>query len=236
MSVEPIPDPPWRSEPRPKPAARPPLTRETVVEAALRVLDRDRLAALSMRRVADELDVTAASLYVHVRSKDDLLELVLDRVLGEIEVPEPDPPRCGDQLKEFARNMRRALERHPDVASLAAGLFPHGPYAVQMMERLLRIFDAAGLDARMKAYAAWLLLRYVNAVALDDIRGLPAPGTAGKSPEEVVGMISGYFSSLPGDRFPHVVELGRTLQEPDLREARFEFGLDLIVDRITSRA
>jgi AcrR family transcriptional regulator len=79
----------------------------------LRLLDRDGLDALSMRRGADELGTGAASLYWHVGSKDGLLDLVFDRVIGEQPIPAPDPKRWKEQLKEVARAQRSASIRHP---------------------------------------------------------------------------------------------------------------------------
>ena len=68
------------------------LTKEGIVDAALVVLDRDALEGFSMRAVAVELGTGAGSLYWHVRGKEELLNLMVDRVIGELEVPDPDPP------------------------------------------------------------------------------------------------------------------------------------------------
>src|SRR6185295_17980549 len=87
-----VPDPPWWRR-KAEPAARDkrPLTRELIVDAALVLLERDGLQGLSMRRLAQELDAGAASLYWHVGDKEELLNLLLDRIVGETPVPEPDP-------------------------------------------------------------------------------------------------------------------------------------------------
>ena len=90
------PEPPWR---RPQPPPRAPITREAIVEAALVVLDRVGMDGLSMRRVAEELGTGAASLYWHVRNKEELFQLIFDRVTREIVLPEPDPARWKEQLK-----------------------------------------------------------------------------------------------------------------------------------------
>src|SRR5581483_4119040 len=93
--------PPWQRYPpeRGRRRGRPPITREAIVETALQLLDRDGLDQLSMRRVADALDTGPASLYWHVGSKDGLLDLVFDQVIGEQEVPDPEPERWQEQLK-----------------------------------------------------------------------------------------------------------------------------------------
>jgi len=89
-----IPAPPWQRLPdRQTRRRRDPISREAIVQAAVRLLDTEGLDAFSMRRVADELGTGAASLYWHVGSKDGLLDLVMDQVIGEQRVPEPEPER-----------------------------------------------------------------------------------------------------------------------------------------------
>src|SRR5215211_6987263 len=96
-----IPPPPWQRVPERAPGRRrDPLTREAIVAAAIEVLDSHGLAGFSMRRVADQLDTGPASLYWHVGSKDGLLDLLMDHVIGEQAVPDPDPARWREQLKE----------------------------------------------------------------------------------------------------------------------------------------
>src|SRR5580765_1801237 len=80
-------DPPWRPPARGTAVPRAPITREAIVEAALAVLDRDGVDGLSMRRVAEELDTGAASLYWHVKNKDELLQLIFERTTQEVTLP-----------------------------------------------------------------------------------------------------------------------------------------------------
>src|SRR5215469_9991688 len=109
-----IPPPPWQRLPdRRARRRREPISRDAIVTAAVELLDREGLAALSMRRLAEELGTGAASLYWHVGSKDGLLDLVFDHIIGEGKVPEPDPGRWQEQLKEVARAQRDASLRHP---------------------------------------------------------------------------------------------------------------------------
>src|SRR5438045_7753763 len=116
---DPVPEPPWRADARARAEPRLPLTRDAIVEAALRVLDREGMDGLSMRRVAEELGTGAASLYWHVRNKDELLQLLNERFAAEVELPEPDPSRWQEQLKEVAHQMRSAAHRHRDLARIS---------------------------------------------------------------------------------------------------------------------
>src|SRR4029453_13759363 len=93
-----VPDPPWQAAPRARPA-RAPLSQDAIVHAALRVLDREGAAGLSMRRVADELGTGPASLYWHVANKDALIDLIVDRVAGEV-----PPPRAGGGSRTAGRS------------------------------------------------------------------------------------------------------------------------------------
>src|ERR1700748_3245060 len=103
-----IPAPPWQRLPdRSSRKRREPISREAIVAAAIQLLDREGLTALSMRRLGEQLGAGAASLYWHVGSKDGLLDLVLDELIGEVEIPAPDPARWQEQLKEMARSQRR---------------------------------------------------------------------------------------------------------------------------------
>ena len=94
-------------------ARAPPLTREQIVDAALVLLERDGLQGLSMRRLAQELGSGAASLYWHVGDKEELLSLLLDRIVGEARSPSPTRRTGRSTVKEFARATRRLLERAP---------------------------------------------------------------------------------------------------------------------------
>lgn len=225
LSAQDVPEPPWRRARRQPAPPKAPLTREAIVEAALGLIDREGLDALSMRRVAQELGTGAASLYWHVGDKDELLDLVFDRVIGEWEVPRPDPERWQEQLKESLRHGRRALLQHGDVARIALDRWPIGPNALVMNERLLALLRAGGLPDRACAYAAQLLPSYVGWDALE--QALRA-GQEQEQVEERVAMVRDYFSSLPPDRFPHTLALLPELTGGDA-EDRFELGLDILI-------
>jgi len=135
-----IPEPPWRRRRvEPARAERQPLTREAIVEAALALLERDGITGLSMRKLAQELGTGAASLYWHVGDKEELLSLLLDRIVGEAEVPDPDPANWREQVKELARVTRRMLTERRDAAQLSMGRIPTGPQSLPVLERYLAV-------------------------------------------------------------------------------------------------
>jgi AcrR family transcriptional regulator len=232
MAAE-IPEPSWRRS-RPPGTRRAPITRDAIVGAALDLLDRRGLDAVSMRRVASELGTGAASLYWHVADKDELLDLAFDRVIGEIAFPEPDPARWQEQVKDVLREIRRVMNAHRDIGRVALGRWPVGPNALRFNEGLLAILRAGGLPPRTCAYAAQLLPSYVGWYGLEEATGPQTnlPGAAG--PEEVVAMMRGYLGSLPPDRFPHTLALLDESTGGDADE-RFEFGVDVLVRGIAAQ-
>src|SRR3954454_22728810 len=97
--------------------AKPPLSVEAVIEAGLRVLRKEGIDAVSMRRVAAELDTGPASLYVYVKNRQDLLNKMFDAVAGEVDIgDEPDPEHWRTQLERLLTNIRAALDRYPGIA------------------------------------------------------------------------------------------------------------------------
>src|SRR4029450_7358088 len=145
-----VPEPPWRAAPQGQP--RTPLTRDSIIQAALRVLQRDGVEALSMRKVGEELGTGAASLYWHVRNKDELLQLVFEHVTAEVELPVPDPSRWQEQLRALARQMRQTMHRHRGVARISLGRIPAGPTLARTTEWLFELLRPVGVPDRVIGY------------------------------------------------------------------------------------
>jgi AcrR family transcriptional regulator len=226
------PEPPWRRKPEPPDRGeRRPLTRDAIVDAALVLLDREGIAGLSMRRLAKELDVGAASLYWHVGDKEELLGLLLDRIVGEAEVPEPDPANWREQVKEMARESRALLQRHRDAAQISLGRIPVGPHSMPVPERNLAVLRAAGLPPRVIAFAADMFALYVGGFAFEESMRVPPLGDE----RAELDQLTEYFRSLPPDAFPTLVALADDLTAGDADE-RFEFALELLVRGLEAMA
>jgi AcrR family transcriptional regulator len=228
-----IPEPPWLRTRAHRAPARPPLSREAIVDAALRIVDREGLDATSMRRVADELGTGPSSLYWHVRNKDELLQLVLDRVAGEVELAPLDPEHWQEQLKLLARELRRVLTAHRDIARVTFGTIPAGPNALRVVEWMHALLREAGLPDRTVAFVGDLCGLYVGAYAFEESLGLGSPTGEDLPPHEVLAMLREYWATLPPAQFPHTLALLDVLftGSPD---DRFEFGLDVIVRGLAS--
>ena len=235
-----IPPPPWQQLPdRQARRRREPISRDAIVAAAIRLLDREGLAALSMRRLGDELGAGAASLYWHVGSKDGLLDLVFDEIIGEGQVPDPDPARWREQLKDVARAQRRTSLRHPYLVRISIGRIPMGPNALRYSERVLAILRAGGLSPRLAVQGYLLLIATVNGFTVDET-GVE-DGTAEalrprmRSAAEAANMVRDYIASLPGDMFPNMTALADEFAFSDDDE-RFELLIDIFVDGLARRA
>jgi AcrR family transcriptional regulator len=218
--------------PRPGPQRRrDPLTQDAVVDAALAMLDTVGLDVLSMRRIARALGTTAGALYWHVGSKDGLLDLVFDRIIGEQPVPDPDPERWQEQVKEVARTMRATILRHRDVVRLSIGRMPMGPSALRYADRLVALLRAGGLSPQLAVSAHRLLFSIVNGFAIDETGEGGHPPTDPPPPDPAAAR--DYLAALPPDRFPHLAELADHFV--DGADERFELLLDLFVDGLAQR-
>jgi TetR/AcrR family tetracycline transcriptional repressor len=229
-TAAPVPEPPWS---RPKQAPRAPLTRDAIVDAALAVLDKVGMDGLSMRRVADELGTGAASLYWHVRNKEELFQLIFDRVMEEISLPPPDPSRWQEQLTDAANTVRSVLTRHRDVGRISLGRVPSGPQAVMAGEWFFALLTPLGIPDRAVAYLGDVFGLYVGAYVFEESLGLASPTGEDMPPEQIVEMLRNYVASLPVDRFPNVVRAADLLFSGD-REDRWAFGIDLIIRGLES--
>ena len=233
-----VPPPPWQRVPeRGKRKRRDPLTQEAIVKAAIKVLDAEGLDGFSMRRVADELNTGAASLYLHVGSKDGLFDLIFEEVIGEqLEgIPDADPQHWQEQLKEVARAMRRTILKHRDIVQLSIGRIPMGPNALRMSERVLAILRAGAVPDALAVQSYLLMISAVNGFTMDEA-GYETEAPEGAPPaDEAAQMVKTYFSSLPDDQFSNLKEVAEHFAISD-QDARFDLLIDLFVDGIAARA
>jgi TetR/AcrR family transcriptional regulator, tetracycline repressor protein len=178
---------------------------------------------------------SAASLYWHVGSKDGLLDLLFDRLIGGIPVPEPDPGRWQEQLKQVARGQRATILRHRDVVRLSLGRIAMGPHALRHAERVLAILHAGGVPDELAVAGQQLLISIVSGFAIDETGEGGRPPAESPSVGEAASMARDYVAALPADRFPHLVRLADQLAVDD-PDQRFELLLDLFVDGLAQRA
>jgi TetR/AcrR family tetracycline transcriptional repressor len=237
-----IPPPPWQRAPdRPSRRRRDPISRDAIVTAAIGLLDREGLAALSMRKLAEELGTGAATLYWHVGSKDGLLDLVMDEIIGEGKVPDPDPARWQEQLKQVARDQRAASLRHPWLVRVSIGRIPMGPNALRYSERILAILRAGGLPPHLAVQGYLLMIATINGFTIDETGVDDRPADDSPLPidpgdlQQVANMARDYIAALPAGLFPNMTALADEFAFSS-RDERFELLIDIFVDGLSRRA
>ncbi|MEU6175730.1 TetR/AcrR family transcriptional regulator [Streptantibioticus parmotrematis] len=217
------------------------VTREDLADAALRLLERDGTKGLSMRKVAAEVGVQAASLYWHVRDKEELLDLACDALWADFDAPPPhttDPagphsPGGTDdwrpQVAVLARRLRAHLLSRSNAARVLVGRFAPGPRWLDRMESLIATLRTAGFDGRDAADATYLLGTWVQGFVLHESVPMSAAEQRGASPAEATALARRELEELPVERYPNVVALAGDIAGPDM-DTRFEFGLARLLD------
>jgi AcrR family transcriptional regulator len=229
---------PWQpiSPEKPVRAVREPLTRERIVDAAMRVLVEQGYDAVSMRKVAQVLGTGPASLYAHVANKRELDHLLVDRAAQDMNLPEtPDPDRWQEQLKDAMREMLRVMRANPGVARAAMAQVPLGERALLSTERMLGILKAGNVPDQAAAWAVDLIPLYVTATAFEEnVNGAATWST--EDIENFAAELRGFFESLPADRFPLTSSLAGALTAGGGGDERFEFGITVITAGLASLA
>jgi len=163
-------DPPYPSVwARPRRKERSTLSREQIVAEALRLLDSEGIEALSMRKLAAGLGAGTTSLYWHVANRDELIELVINEVYGEVDLPDAgEAPDWQAAIRHFAHSVRSTILRHPWIVSVldhvAAG-YP-GPNMVRVSEHMIGRLAAAGFPLPETERALTTVSTYVTGVAM----------------------------------------------------------------------
>jgi len=204
------------------------LSVEAIVEAALAILRSEGLEALSMRRVAAALDTGAGSLYVYVDGREGLLAAVFDRIVDTIELDTPDPSQWRTQLHSLLRRMRDALITHPGIAAATMVDPPKTEVAMRLLENLLGLLLAGGLDAQDAAWAADILAAQVTYAAIEaELRR--------RDPSALAEDVTANFARLPADRFPLITAHVTQLFAGDVDE-RFRFAVDIVINGLLAKA
>ncbi len=210
-----------------KPIAVPrvPLNRERVLLAAVALADEHGLESVSMRRLGETLGVEAMSLYNHVANKSDLLDGMVDRVFGEIDLPAPDAD-WRVAMRQRAISARDVLSRHPWAIGLMDSRSTPGPATLRHHDAVIGSLRSGGFSVELAAHAFSLLDSYLYGFALQEAS---LPFSTG---EETAELAQALMASVPTDHYPHLAELTveHVLQPGYDYRAEFEFGLDLILD------
>lgn len=208
-----------RSPSRPSRRARSSLRRDAIVEAAIRTAENGQLASLSMRGLADELDVTAMALYGHVADKDDLLDEVLDHFLARDAQPAPFRGEWSTWMVDFAEQLHVVLTAQPALLDRYLRRPVGVPAALRRMEAALAVLSSVGFDddecTDIFAMVHTLTLGFT---ALEVARRTNISGTSTRrEASNPLGLSHQnwplFFGTLQAEEFPNLTRL-----RPDLAE------------------
>jgi TetR/AcrR family tetracycline transcriptional repressor len=215
----------WFNPPDDGQGGRRTLTRERVVAEALAAISSDGAQALSMRGLAGRLGVVPGALYRHVRGKEQLYDLIIDAVLGEVDCRADPALPWASQVAALARRLRTVLEKHPGVAALLKTRDPLTPTSLALAEAFLAPLLAAGLAGREAARAFRLIYDYTLGFALADPT---SPAERRLRDTATREQLDAFLRSLPASRFPALAAHGTHAWAGD-RDERFASGLDTLL-------
>ena len=200
-----------------------PLNRTRILEAAVELVDRQGLDALTMRRLGTELGVEAMSLYKHVANKDEILDGMVELVVGQIAIPGTDID-WRESMRERARSARDVLIRHSWAIGLLEARASRGPAALGYANAILGVLRSAGFSVVDAAHAFWLLDSYVYGHVVQE--------TSMTTTSVDEADTSGGAADSPTS-YPHLAELEAHAATSGFSfDSEFEFGLEAILDSL----
>lgn len=209
--------------------ARPELSRDRILDAALALVERAGDRELTFRRLGAELGADPTACYRHFRSKDDLLLALGDRVLGEAMDEVPDGLDWRETLRQLAMAAFRALLRHPRLAVLVSVRTTQGEQEARGIERVLGTLESAGLSVP-EAVDVW------HAFGDTVLAWAAFEATYASLPADVRHQDSAAWTTTyrqaPADRYPHIAAAGPHLQQ---EYDAFPLAVDLLLDGIAAR-
>ncbi|GAA4623095.1 TetR/AcrR family transcriptional regulator C-terminal domain-containing protein [Actinoallomurus vinaceus] len=225
---------------RPEPPSRPapsPLSRDRIVRAAIELADAGGLEAVSLRKVAAALDAGPMRLYGYLSTKEELLDLMVDAVYGEIPTPEPAGGDWRGALRALAHGVRRTALRHEWFADLLGGRPNLGPNALAHLEASLAALDGVpgfgGIDAVMQA--SYTVHAYVFGAVRSEIVNSRAERASGLDEREWQATTGPYLVRMfATGRYPTLAKVVHEAEHPDA-ETVFDTGLDQVLDGVATR-
>ncbi|WP_166865609.1 TetR/AcrR family transcriptional regulator C-terminal domain-containing protein [Salinibacterium sp. ZJ70] len=209
-------------------AARTPLTRSGIVDAAVAVADANGLDGVSMRSVGKQLGVEAMSLYHHIEGKEQLLDELADWVFAHIRMPSPEAS-WRDGMADRSRSARDVLSAHPWGLALVESRRNPGPILLAHHNAVLGCFRRGGFSVRLAAHAFSVIDSYVYGFVYTEQR---LPFEADEPAEDFATGLA-----LAAEHYPHMVEMVTEMMvgQHYAYGDEFEYGLGLILDALESR-
>ena len=229
----------WARPQQPKPD-QPALSRAAIVREAIAMLDADGIEALSMRKLGARLNAGATSLYRHVATKDELMELAVDQVAAEIHVPPAGGPDWRADVTETAQSFRATALRHPWLPSVLgqAGLAYLGPNLMSFYERLAALFAAIGFP-HPSSRSIDAVLSYVIGMSTTEAAWLTTIARSGETEAEFIARLTPAAQQAAAGH-THLADsyadLAPWAMDPvAVRDEKFAGGLEIVLDGLALR-
>lgn len=200
------------------------MTRERITVEAVALLDDTGIDGLTMRKLADRLGTGSTTLYWHIDTKTDVLDLALDSVIGEVPLAAPGPS-WRDDLFVCAAAWRTTFLRHPWTSRLL-GRPAAGPNALRLIEYIAAALTGAGLGEQEVAAGTWALHSHVLGAAAAEVSLPSDPGSKAAAREHLAAL---------ADTFPVSTANLYVFHDGDWTPA-FLLGLEFLLDGIATRA
>jgi AcrR family transcriptional regulator len=211
-----------------KPGPKTALSRDLFVKAALAIVDREGLDALSMRRLGAEVGVDPMAAYRHFPNKDALLDGVVEAVIAEVDLSVDATSPWRTQIAELAGAYRAALLAHAAVAPLAASRPLGTPGSLRLAERSLEVLETTGVARHAAILAVNAMGIFVNGVVLVETgAGRPAPAPA--TQRDVL-------TGLPAADFPRLADLMSSGEIVTTYDEILGFGLAAVTASLGTKA
>jgi AcrR family transcriptional regulator len=225
----------WMRPERPAYGPKPTYSRAQITEAAIRIADAEGLEAATMRRIAAEIGAGAMSLYRYVPSRDNLVELMADRVMGEIDVTGMPSGDWRADLTRYADGLRAMWLRHPWIATVQRSLPSFGPNQLILIERLMGVLDASvSIDENLGLIA--MLNSYIEGTVREEISSAKEFSRSGLSESEWMARSYPYVDQLvKSGKYPMFTKIVMEARQPHLsRDDQFRNGLQRVLDCIAA--
>lgn len=203
--------------------AKPALTRQGIIDAALTILHDEGLNKVTMRRIAEMLDTGPASLYVYVRNTADLHAQVLDALLTTVTASFTTEGTWRDRLKQLLMHYTLVLFDYPEIARMTMTTHPSGPNYLSLVEQILALLKEGGMPDREAAWTVDLLLLYATAIAAEHSTRASSSQAADED-----SALAAVIATADVSRYPNVNRLGDELLSgsgPD----RFRWSIDVFL-------
>ena len=225
----------WARPERPR-TVRPALSRERIVQVALELADTEGIDAISTRRIAAALSVSAMALYGYIERKEDVFDLMIDAVYGEVPVPSPGPREWRFHLQEIAGQQRAMMHRHPWFASLIGHRAVLGPNALKKNDYLLGIVSQLGLAMTTNMSILAMFNAYIVGFVLGELGEAEAQRRTGLSEQEWQQQMGPYVQEqiIASGRYPHLALA--LVEEERSSDETFLFGLTRLLEGIAAYA